>query len=271
MGLIVVALVVVYFVAGARLNKTYDIQPQAVAIPTDEASLERGEHLADAVSGCQGCHGEDLAGKVLEDDPAFGRIVSSNLTTGAGGIGGTYNDADFVRAIRHGVRPNGKPLFFMPSSEFNKLSDPDLGAIIAYVKSVPPVDNDLPDIAAGPIGRLFLLLDAEFLPASVIDHTASPSPAPEVGVTVEYGAYLASFCSACHGSDISGGFGPNITPGSAPGGWSEADFINTLRTGVTPEGRQLNPDDMPWKDLGNMTDDELKAVWLYIQSVPPID
>ena len=250
---------------------SFEIQPQAVVIPTDQASLERGEHLVESVAICQDCHGKDLAGQVLEDDPVFGRIVSSNLTAGAGGIGGIYSDTDFVRAIRHGVRPNGKPLFFMPSEEFTKFSDADLGAIIAYIKSVPPVDNELPDIAAGPLGRLFLLLEPAFLPARVIDHTASRPSAPESGVTVEYGAYLATICTACHGSDLSGGFGPNITPGGAPGGWSEAGFINTLRTGVTPEGRRLNPDDMPWESLGKMTDDELRAVWLYLQSVPAVD
>ena len=156
----------------------------------------------------------------------------------------------------------------MPSLEFARLSSADLGAIIAYVKSVPPVDNEPPGSTFGPLGRVFTLFEPGFISARVIDHTASIPSTVEPGVTVAYGEYLGALCTACHGSDLSGGYGPNISPGGAPGGWSEAGFMNTLRTGVTPGGRQLNPDDMPWKVFAKMTDDELKAVWLYLQSVP---
>ena len=85
-------------------------------------------------------------------------------------------------------------------------------------------------------------------------------------------------CSLCHGDALSGGSvpgdegdappAPNLTPGGLLGRWSEADFINTLRTGVTPGSRSLDSENMPWKFFAKMTDDELKAIWLYLQSLP---
>ena len=94
-------------------------------------------------------------------------------------------------------------------------------------------------------------------------------------MTVEYGKYLSTVCTVCHGDDLSGGSGGfaggNITPGSESGRWSEAEFMSALRTGVTPSGDVLDPEDMPWRSLAKMTDDELKAVWIYIRSLPPVE
>ena len=94
-------------------------------------------------------------------------------------------------------------------------------------------------------------------------------------MTVEYGHYLTQYCHLCHGPDLAGGSegpgsGVNLTPGGELGTWTEADFIKALRMGVTPTGRYLNPEMMPWKEVGQMTDDELKAIWLYLQSLPAI-
>jgi mono/diheme cytochrome c family protein len=113
------------------------------------------------------------------------------------------------------------------------------------------------------------------LPAQVIDHAGPRPAAPEPGVTVEYGQYLANVCRACHGDNMAGepgaGAGQNLTLAGNLAGWSEADFIQTLRTGVTPEGRQLDSEMMPWDLVGQMNDDELKAIWRYLQSLPPIE
>ena len=98
------------------------------------------------------------------------------------------------------------------------------------------------------------------------------------GVTKEYGEYLGLMCSLCHGVNMSGGpvpggeppssVAPNITPGGAPGSWSQAQFVQTIRTGITPAGNVLNSIDMPWPRFGLMTDDELAAIWLYLESLP---
>jgi mono/diheme cytochrome c family protein len=170
----------------------------------------------------------------------------------------------------------------MPVRTFYFLSDEDLGALIAYLKSLPPINNEMPKTDLGPLGRVMLAL-GQFPPEIVpnvisIDHDGPRPVAPEAGVTVEYGKYLALTCTLCHGENLNGQtvqldgppiFAPNLTSGGELGSWSEDDFIATLRTGVTPFGRQLKSA-MPWKYFGQMTDDEMKAVWLYLQSLPAL-
>jgi mono/diheme cytochrome c family protein len=280
-SLVALVLVLVAFVlidSNSRMNKVYNIQAETVVVPTDAASIEYGKHVA-TIHGCVDCHAPDLGGRLFIKDPMVGEIYSANLTSGAGGIGGVFSDADFVRAIRHGVDEEGKPLLIMPANELYYLSDKDLGAVIAYVKSVPPVDHIWPEPkVAFPIRLLAVAGQFKPFPVEEIDHTAPRPVSPEVGVTVEYGKYLAVTCTGCHGEGLSGGpipgfppdFPPalNITPGGELVGWSEADFIQTLRTGVTPSGTQLRNQYMPWQILGQMTDPELQALWLYLQSVP---
>lgn len=224
------------------------------------------------------CHGQNLAGGPFIDDPAIGRIYAANLTAGNGGIA-DFTDIDWVRAIRHGVGPDNKPLLFMPSQEFYYLSDADLGDLIAYLKSVPPVDGPEPDSSPGPLGRvLFLAGEFPLVPAELIDHDAPRPSAPSPGVTVEYGQYLAVGCTGCHGTGFSGGPIPgvppewppaaNLTPSGELATWTEVDFITTMRSGVTPDGRELNSDFMPWPTISRLTDDELKALWLFLQQLP---
>lgn len=283
-ALLVVAAAVLYILGSARLNKTYDIQPEAIIIPTDGASIARGQHLVDALTFCGGCHGEDLGGDIFEGEPMIATFYAPNLTSGRGGVGATYSDADYVRAIRHGVDPQGRGLLIMHSNVYHNLSKQDLGAMIAYLKSVPPVDKESPEPKIYPLGYIMVALgafDSEALPlvpAELIDHNASFTEMPAQGTTVEYGGYLMSItlCHMCHGPDLAGGPplepgmlpGPNLTPGGELGEWSETDFIQTIRTGVSPDGHKLNPEIMPWDMYANMTDEELKSLWLYLQSLP---
>jgi mono/diheme cytochrome c family protein len=278
--LLILALVGSYFISEHRINQTYQIQVTAVPIPTSAEALAEGQRLY-VVRGCVDCHHENGAGGVFIDDPALGRVSAANLTAGQGGIGGVYQVADWVRSIRHGVGPDGKSLMVMPSQEFNGLNDADLGALVAYVKSLPPVDSQAPANRMGPLGRILLVANViPLLPAEMIDHNATQQAAIDPGVTVEYGAYLAQTCKGCHGATLSGGPVPgvpadppypaNLTPDQATGlgNWTEADFRRALREGKRPDGSSLSPE-MPWMALGQMTDKELQALWLYLQSVPP--
>src|SRR5437588_1319325 len=119
-------------VSDSRLTARVEVPRETITVPTDITSIQRGQHLASAVAACVDCHGPSLAGKVFVDDPALGRIVSPNLTRGRGGIGSTFADADFVRAIRHGVDPSGRQLLVMPSDDYNHFNDAVLGHIIIY-------------------------------------------------------------------------------------------------------------------------------------------
>jgi mono/diheme cytochrome c family protein len=279
-ALLLLALAGVYLISEQRVNQTYQVQPPAIPIPTGAEAIAEGQRLF-VVRGCVDCHKENGAGGVFIDDPALGRVSAANLTAGQGGIGGDYNEVDWVRAIRHGVGPDGKPLLIMPSQEFNGISDDDLGEIVAYLKSLPPVDTELPANTLGPLGRILLVANAiPVIPAEVIDHNVVRPITIEPGVTVEYGAYLGQTCKGCHGLTLSGGpipgvpaeppYPANLTPDMATGlgSWTEADFIRALREGKRPDGTALDPT-MPWKAFGQMTDTELKALWLFLQSVPP--
>lgn len=281
LGLILLAAAVLYFIGNSRLTRTYDFPPSNITIPTDEASIEYGRHRAETL--CQGCHGPDLSGieNWFSAGP-LGTVDSANLTSGEGGFGReAASDEDYVRAIRHGIDPEGKPIFMPAVVSTAHLSDEDLGAIIAYVKSVPPVDHITNGHNFTPLAKILLVMGVlPQLPVETVSHEVHVS-APERGVTAEYGEYMVNTndCRICHGPQLNGGpfpdptvkfISPNLTAGGEVFLWSEAQFINTIRTGATPSGHELNPERMPWKDYRFMTDDELKAIYLYLQSLPKL-
>lgn len=274
-GLIVVVLAAVYFVTDSRLNETYDVQVETIPVSTDPTTITRGLYLVNTIGFCVECHGKNMSGQVFDDGPLIGRLAVSNLTPGRGGVGDEYTTEDWVRAIRHGVGRDGKSLISMPSHVYYHFSDADLAAIVAYLENLPAVDNELPQTEFGPMARLFILTDSSLLPASVIDHDAPRPAAPEPGVTAEYGGYLAVSCRLCHGEDLAGGSEPgaglNLTPGGNLGHWTEEEFISTMRSGVTPEGNTIDRELMPFDLLGQLNEQELRAIWLYLQSLPPVE
>jgi len=197
---------------------------------------------------------------------------------GRGGVATSFEDADWVYAIRRGMRRDGRSLLLMPSEAYAYFTDEDLGSMIAYLKQLPPVDRELPKSKVRVLGRALLVADKMPLLSAEHTPTMGARKAVQPGPTAEYGHYLAgaSGCTGCHSSDLSGGVanGPpgtpppaNLTP-AALGSWTEADFFRLMRTGVRPDGRQIS-EFMPWRFMARMSDDELRALWLYLQTVPP--
>jgi cytochrome c5 len=274
-GLLVMAVGVLYVLGSAQLNKTWDIQAEAIAVPTNDAALARGEQLVD-VALCRVCHGQDLSGDIEFEDPAVGTVYSSNIT----GLGETHSDADLVLAIRHGVDTDGRQLLLMPSNIYLNLSAEDLGAMIAYLTTIPPAGDDLPESRITFMGRVFLGagMFGDVFAAETIDHNQPYPTMPEIGANIAYGEYLAPLCTNCHGEGLSGQlvdpseagspWAPNLTSGGELGEWSAADFINTMRTGVSPDNHALDPEWMPWEAFGKLAEDELRGLWLYLQSLP---
>src|SRR6266536_577076 len=205
---LVVAAVAVYAISESKLNRTLSVPTESVAVPTDTTSVQRGQHLAASVATCIDCHGPTLGGKIFVDDPALGRVIAPNLTRGRGGVGATSADADFVRALRHGVDPSGKPLLVMPSDDYKHFSDADLGAIIAYVRSLPPVTPEYGQYLADNAGCPSC--HGPGLSGGKIPQ-APPDTVPAANIT-----------------------------SAGLGAWSEADFLKALRTGMRPDGRVLN-------------------------------
>jgi len=279
--LAIVALGGVYALSQRHISGRMAVAGHQPVVPTDSAALVRGRHVATALSKCAECHGTDLGGSVFIDVPIVAKLNAKNLTRGEGGIGGTMSDLDWERAIRHGVAPDGRKLLFMPSQEFQHFNDDDLGALIAYLKSVPPVNRSWPASTVGPVGRLLYLKgDLPLLPAELIDHAAPPPPVVTPAPTVEFGRYVAFVggCKGCHGETLSGGpipgappeFRPpaNITP-KGIGHYTEADFFRALRDGMRPPGTPLDTAYMPVKWTKLMTDDEIRAVFMFLKTVPP--
>lgn len=262
-----------YALGRARI---WDVAGSAFAIPESAEAIAHGEHLARS-RGCTDCHGQDFGGAVFAEDGFVGRIVAPNLTRG--GLAAHYEAADYDRGIRHGVGRDGRTLLVMPADDYAPMSDEDLGAIVAFLRAAPPVDRELPAMAVGvPVSIVHGLAGNVSQVAQRIDHLAERKPAPPPGETAEYGRYVGAVCAGCHRHDFRGGAVPggppdwpvsaDLTAAGRLKDWSDAQFISTLRTGNTPDGRSLHPMAMPWSSMGRMSDMELKAIWLYLRSLP---
>ena len=243
-------------------------------------AIARGEHLVKTRVACNGCHSADLGGRVVIDQLLVGYWAAPNLTSGAGSVTRGFSAADWDRAIRHGVRHTGQSSS-MPCLEFVNLSDHELSDIVAYVQSRPPVNRTLKTIWIGPLFSFVVAFKSDTLLAFTIDHR-KPHPAepPVEAASVELGAHIAQVCRGCHGEHLSGGkvagdpgmpIVANITPHETSlKGWTEADFFRALREGKRKDGTAIQPQ-MPWKAYRQMNDVELKALWAYLQTVPPMD
>ena len=263
--------------------------------------MARGEYLVENVMDCFGCHAEHdwaqhdaplVPGTKGAGYPKFpevnlpGYVVAPNITPDAETGAGSWTDDMLARAIREGIGYDGRALFdLMPYKKFAQLSDEDLASVIVYLRSIPPVRKPLP--------RTELNFPVNYLIRAVPKPITAPVPSPDLSTPVSRGKYLTTLadCSGCHtpitaqgepiaGLEFGGGFvatGPwgvvasaNITPNaSGISYYDEALFVETLRTGFVKGARKLNPI-MPWHVFRNMTDEDLKAIFAYLRTLPPV-
>src|SRR5262245_13450748 len=148
--MIVLALAGVYAVSQRKLTRTFEVPSHAIVVRSDSSSIARGAHLAQ-IRACVACHGQGFVGHVEMDNLLLGRLAGPNLTKG--GRGAELTDADWERAVRHGVRRDGRALLIMPAHEHTGMSDEDLASIVAYVRSLPASPNKPPKTRAGPRTR----------------------------------------------------------------------------------------------------------------------
>lgn len=276
-AVLLVAIGSVYALSNRRLHQSYQIAVKPVVIPTDAAAIAQGNHIAHT-RGCTECHGADFGGHAVIDDPAMGLMYAPNLTGGQGSITSTFNNDDWVRAIQHGIAKDGHPLVLMPSIEYSHFSNDDLGALIAYLKTLPAVNRERIAVKVGPLARALILAGQIELAAEHIDHAGLVPPVVIPGITIAYGHYLAAGCVGCHGEQLVGGKIPggapnwppsrNLTPAGDLAKWTEVDFSNALKTGIRPDGLKLSTV-MP-AVFGQMNDTEIKALWAYLKSIPPV-
>ncbi len=276
LGLIALFIGIVYFITSRRMAQTFQVKDHPVPVYTAAADIAEGKRLYIS-RGCGDCHGENQAGKTFIDDPAIGKFTGSNLTTGKGGVLASRNDLDLEKAIRHGVGKDGRALLLMPATDFQGMSNQDVGRIIAYMRTVPAVDNTPPALRAGPVGRILYFLGKipVFISAEKIDHNAEPVSEVKPGLTVEYGKYIAQTCTGCHNYQLTGGPIQGAPPEWPPAsnitnaglkGYNEEQFITALRTGKRPNGSEINAI-MPWRNLSKMTDTEIKALFQYLKTL----
>ena len=237
-----------------RLARTVDVRVVPVPYARDAAAIRLGKHLFES-RGCAECHGAD--GRGITVVKADGMQVSSpNITRGQGGVVSDYNEGDWVRAIRHGVNPAGHALLVMPSDAYNRMHDADLAALVAYVRSLPPVAGEAATLALPFEYKvrygLGLVRDA----SEKIDHRKPPPLPIAPGPSAEYGAYLAPLCTSCHGL--------NVGPMQA---YDTLDkFVAMMRTGRRPDGSAIDAS-MPFLAFRNFDDAELAALYAHLR--PP--
>ena len=248
-----------------------------------QRALERGRHLVEARYACVECHGTDFSGGVMVDDPLIGRLLGPNLTSGRGSRTVGYGPSEWDHIVRHGVLPSGRPAA-MPSEDFQGMSDQELSDIIVFVQSHPPVDNEVPPVTLGPLGKVLMATGQLPLSADMIEPRDGPHPPtpPAAEVSLEFGRHIAGVCSGCHGPNFAGGpiaggdpsWAParNLTPhATGLGGWSYDQFVAAMREGRRPDGTALlEPMTLMLPYAQRMTDVEMEALWRFLQSVPAV-
>lgn len=281
-GLVVLVVVCVGAVYGAsewRLRAHVRVAAHRFAVPPpDGRTVALGRHEA-IIHGCTDCHADDFSGRVFLDDAPIGRLVAGNITRGRDGP--PLTDEDWELIVRHGIAPDGRKLKVMPAEEYAGLSDEELGAIVAYARSLPPIRKSLPRDAVGPLGRaLFLAGMIPLLPAERLTQSTRHVARVAAEPTVRFGAYLAPGCTGCHGATFSGGKIPGMPPNVLPasnitpdpttgiGSWTEDDFVRAMHLGIRPDTSVIDSVDMPLKVSREMTDIELRALYRYLRTVP---
>lgn len=266
-----------------KLARTLEIRvvPVPFASPRDAVALRLGRYLFES-RGCAECHGADGAGRVIADGSGGGPYIRSpDITPAPGSAVAAYAEADWVRAIRHGVDPAGRALLIMPSQDYNRMNDGDFAALVAYARSLAPGPGTRGEVRLPAMLKALYAVGVFHDASENIDHRLPPSAPVPVAVSAAHGAYVANVCIGCHGPRYSGGSIPgappewppasNLTPGegSVMGRYGEVDaFVAMMRTGKRPDGSAVNPA-MPFESLRNLNDTDLRAIHAFLKTVAP--
>lgn len=256
-----------------RLSRRVDLTVASIDVPSDAQAQARGRYLFES-RGCADCHGATGGGHLMVQAGGV-HLAGPDITRG--GNTRHYTPQDWVRAVRHGVAPGGRPLRVMPSEDYNRLTDTDLGALVAYVQALPAGGGARAVVQLPLPARVLYGWGLESDAVDRIDHSLPPqTPVPE-GVSAEHGRYVAQGCVGCHGPALAGGRipgappdwpeAPRLAPG--PGNvmprYADLDGFRTLMTtGRRPDGSAVAV--MPIEALRRLSDVDLRALHLYLAS-----
>jgi mono/diheme cytochrome c family protein len=251
-----------------------------LGVAPDSSLRAQGEHLVR--TSCAGCHSPNMQPPLSggEEDflaqpgmPPFGHLVAPNLTPG--GRLREYSDAELARAIREGVNREGRLMLIMPSPRFHRLSDRDVAALIAFLRSQPAVTHDGRKRELSPLA--YLVLGAHQFEMSGTPEVKRPQDGPPAGETPEYGEYLVSAltCQDCHGPDLHGGtkgqlppLGPDLV--ALASAHTLQQFDGALRHGQSArDGHSLDPTKMPYAVYANLNDSEVAAIFALLKAGGP--
>jgi mono/diheme cytochrome c family protein len=263
-----------------------------------QTPVERGSYLVNNIGACGNCHTPRVKGKPdlskrfsggfqTFNEPWF-VLKGSNITPDAETGIGKWSIADIERALIEGVRPNGVPLApIMPYPFFKVLTAGDLDAIVAYLRSVPAIRNQVRE----PVYKAAA-------PKEVVPGAEKPMTPAELGDPVKRGFYLASLahCMACHsrrsadappdfknawgagGRIFRGGYGESVAANISGhktkgiGGWSDAELRRALTQGVRPDGRRLKPPMIDYVAYyATWTEADMNALVAWVRAIPPIE
>jgi cytochrome c553 len=258
--------------AACQQQSKPEAKPAAVtfdgAMTADKASQVRhGERLTWAL-GCRGCHGRDLQGTFFtEDEPQYGPLYASNLTVEVP----EYTDAQLEGIIRHGSHPRRKTVWGMPSEIFQHLSDPDLKAVIAHLRTLKPEGKKLPPPQFSKLDKEEIK-SGKYEPAvKLVPERAAMLPT-EVGPNYALGRYITEVtCAECHGPQLEGK--KPSKPGMPPdlvvvGGYSRAEFETLITRGIPVGNRKLNPmmSGVAQRRFSRLTRHERDALYAYLKA-----
>lgn len=267
-GLAVVAAGLFYGVSQATIGRTYDREARITHVVSTPEIVARGEHLA-VTRGCFDCHTSSLHGQIWWDEKWGGRQYTANLTRRAQ----TYSDADFDRAIRGGVDADRHAVWDMPSQMYANLNDDDTSALIAFIRSKPVGGEDHPRDVFGLGWRWEIIRDAEpHSSARLVDELKVPADA---GPATAAGRYIAmTSCTECHGDRLEGRTGPHgkVPDLTIAAGYSDADFVRLMRTGVPVGGRKLVlMSDVAQGRFAHFSDEEIADLHAYLKARAAMD
>jgi mono/diheme cytochrome c family protein len=264
-ALVMAAYAGVHVTSQRSINRTYEAPLLGFAVDDDPSTLAEGERLA-RITGCIGCHGPAMEGRIFMDERWLARIVAPDLRQ----IVREQSDAELERVIRRGVMRNGRSVWIMPSPMLYHLSDEDLGAILFYIRSVEP-DGDFQARSRMRIGARVGVLVGLFHPLAEEIGAHEERFAPDKDVPIELGRYLAMIaCTECHGQDLGGGFDGQAPDLRMAGFFQPTAFHELMREGVAPGGRELGVmGDVARGRFAHFTDHEIEALHLYLRSLGP--
>jgi mono/diheme cytochrome c family protein len=221
----------VYLASEAIIERRYPLPPiSEPAAPMPEMTV-RGEHIA-RITGCSDCHGGDFEGRQMRAAGVL-QIWSQNLRSAVA----TMSDGEFERALRHGIAPDATGLWGMPALDYMYMSETDVAALLAYLRSLGPAGAPRPAPAWDWRARV-VLLDGRLVP-SVIETRNAPSSL-DMGPRYDGGRYLVRIaCSECHGADLQGAPAQGVPDLDVIFHYDRAAFFNLLRRGLGAIGRRV--------------------------------